>query len=884
MTRKNCPNIRDRISEVYEGVGDRTTVELARKRIHWMCSRARGPLILDLGCSQGIASILLGRDGQRVVALDLEEAGLRFGLDQQRREDQANPRRVCFIQGDGGSLPLSRRGFDSALLGEVIEHADDPQSILKEVSRVLKPEGRLLLTVPFGVLVHEDHKRSYYLHSLFQTLRPLFSIENMEIQDNRYLRIMARNGPAGEAEIGAKQWRLQEQAFEAREESYLQDTQRLQTKLDESNRRYRDVTATLSQLREASAGDQRVFEEVSRLGETVAAASQSCSEQIQALLTAQDEIHGALRRSLEEGFKERDSALARIEDKAEALLDRLGDGSLQLSELKQLASAQGTRMERALSLLDDESIQEIRTLSRRRRPGNGFDNVIEEAIRRIERFAVPGTNLRAPEAPERALLHRVDELGCLLEAAVRGKADYREKYVNAVRSFQHEKKRSQGLMKAQQVLRGRIRRIETSRTWRAARLYWRLRSEFLRGGWSQKKLFLQSCLRVLKRKLAARKAAAPRRDLVKFLQATAEQAGENFVFMLSGTTHIQEQRGNRPIRMTKTLVSQGIPVLFSYWRWNRSDPIPENSGSNLLQWPMDLIVPELSRIARASLPAKRILVITFPHLSCARCVNLFNAAGWLTIYDVRDDWEEFHKVGQAKWYNRSVEQYLVNNAGRVTAVSRPLRDKIQGMLARGQVELSPNALDADFLTGRKRECRSRTESKVVGYFGHLTAAWFDWDSLIWTARRMPAFRFEIIGHSMPGGIRLPSNVSYLGPKNHDEVRRIARSWKAAMIPFKPSPLADAVDPIKVYEYLALGLPVVSFRMPQIHDYPGVFIAASREEFRLALQRAAEARLDLDEVDDFLSRNRWEDRVRALLSGDHGEWARTIRSISSDGKP
>jgi hypothetical protein len=64
-------------------------------------------------------------------------------------------------------------------------------------------------------------------------------------------------------------------------------------------------------------------------------------------------------------------------------------------------------------------------------------------------------------------------------------------------------------------------------------------------------------------------------------------------------------------------------------------------------------------------------------------------------------------------------------------------------------------------------------------------------------------------------------------------------WSTAVIPFRMGPLADGVDPIKIYEYLAFGLPVVSFRMPQISDYPytitvdsvGAFCDALRQGLR-----------------------------------------------------
>ena len=50
--------------------------------------------------------------------------------------------------------------------------------------------------------------------------------------------------------------------------------------------------------------------------------------------------------------------------------------------------------------------------------------------------------------------------------------------------------------------------------------------------------------------------------------------------------------------------------------------------------------------------------------------------GWVTVYDSRDDWEEFHKVGMAKWYHPGYERYIAQHADVVSAVSRPLARRV----------------------------------------------------------------------------------------------------------------------------------------------------------------------------------------------------------------
>jgi hypothetical protein len=157
---------------------------------------------------------------------------------------------------------------------------------------------------------------------------------------------------------------------------------------------------------------------------------------------------------------------------------------------------------------------------------------------------------------------------------------------------------------------------------------------------------------------------------------------------------------------------------------------------------------------------------------------------------------------------------------------------------------------------------------VVGYFGHLSGAWFDWEALQEVARARPQLRFEIIGHSAPPGLNLPANIVLLGPKPWSQLHEYAARWSAAIIPFRMGRLADGVDPIKIYEYLSLQLPVVSFRMPQIESYPCTWTAGSVDEFCRALDQACQSWPDPVVLAQFLALNTWEVRAEQLL-----EWAK-----------
>src|SRR5262245_33059694 len=150
--------------------------------------------------------------------------------------------------------------------------------------------------------------------------------------------------------------------------------------------------------------------------------------------------------------------------------------------------------------------------------------------------------------------------------------------------------------------------------------------------------------------------------------------------MFSGTTFVQEQRGNRPIRLTNTYLDRNCPVFFNYYRWNNKDPLPTHSNELLFQSPIDATPWFLDAVLTADYGGKRkMLFASFPHDIMVRHLTLAAQLGWVTIYDARDDWEEFAKVGMAKWYHPGYERYVASHADIVTAVSKPLARKMSAL-------------------------------------------------------------------------------------------------------------------------------------------------------------------------------------------------------------
>ena len=256
------------------------------------------------------------------------------------------------------------------------------------------------------------------------------------------------------------------------------------------------------------------------------------------------------------------------------------------------------------------------------------------------------------------------------------------------------------------------------------------------------------------------------------------------------------------------------------------------------------------------------------------------------VFDVADDLPAMLRVegriggkvleGVAR---RALER-MIRGASLVTTPSRVLLPR----LGPGAVFV-PNGVDLDEILSARRMQAPAGENSTIGFLGSFEY-FIDFDLVLGLAGRMPARRFLLIG----GGRRFREvkdrvdrqrlgNVELTGPLAHPRALEMLAGCALSLCPFTRDEVGHGASPLKLFESLALGVPVLATRTREIEAEraPNVLFADSPEEASAAIA-AYEARLpetrlrELEDGADEILRTRTWERI-----GD--AWAERVRALS-----
>jgi glycosyltransferase involved in cell wall biosynthesis len=319
---------------------------------------------------------------------------------------------------------------------------------------------------------------------------------------------------------------------------------------------------------------------------------------------------------------------------------------------------------------------------------------------------------------------------------------------------------------------------------------------------------------------------------------------QGLVIILSGVPITDSGGGQRGAQLALEFIHQGYKVIYV-------NVYPSYEAPHRIFFDVDYSLLELYHIddfdmaetlrRYQSLTAPAMVLLEFPHPRFMPLVRMARSSPLRPgiAYDYIDNWDT--TLG-GDWYSREMEKQIIADADLLVASAGTLMESFRRKTDR-PIHLVPNAVNLRvFDAGRQypRPADLPDGRPIVMYVGALWGQWFDWSILEEAARSLSDTWIALIGnindaHKANIEARMP-NVRCLGLKQQRELPGYLAHSAVCIIPFKSDDITRYVNPLKVYEYLAMDRPVVATGLAELRNMPGVALASSGQEFVDAIRR------------------------------------------------
>ena len=376
-----------------------------------------------------------------------------------------------------------------------------------------------------------------------------------------------------------------------------------------------------------------------------------------------------------------------------------------------------------------------------------------------------------------------------------------------------------------------------------------------------------------------------------------EGAPDLFLFNIVGWTHLTQ----RPHHFARGLAALGHRVFWidvelqapaladSATLAREIEPnlfrvtLPAAKGDvYLLQWTrsvLDAMEEAIGFLAQSRGISDALQMVNFPKWT-PLVERLRKRYGWQVVYDCLDDQQAFgdlHRHNDAYFETR-----LARDASLVIASGRLLYEAQCRLNAK--TILIPNAADYDlFANASPRGLLSHLARPVIGFFGAFSE-WLDRGWIAAAAKRFPGWSFVYIGRE--GFVRSASHRDWRAAASAPNVTVLPQAAPAVLaeylaefdvctMPFRDLPITRSMNPVKIYEYLAAGKPVVAPDLPEVRPFAERgLVAAYREwehSFELLQQATATGNLEhlVRARRQFAAENTWRHRVAELAGALRG---------------
>ena len=238
--------------------------------------------------------------------------------------------------------------------------------------------------------------------------------------------------------------------------------------------------------------------------------------------------------------------------------------------------------------------------------------------------------------------------------------------------------------------------------------------------------------------------------------------------------------------------------------------------------------------------------------------------GWRVVYDCMDKHAGFSTNATQML---AEEERLAREADAVVTTARQLQEEQSAF--NPNCVLIPNATDFGHFSVKWGDAPPELAAltrPIVGYYGAISD-WFDTRLVADVARARPDWNFVLVGRTFGaelGPIETLQNVHLIDEQPYHALPRYLHAFDVCVIPFKLNELTEATNPVKFFEFMSAGKPVVAVPLPELMPYANeglVAIAHTAEHFVKAISASlSDSAAKVGARQRFARANTWRTRV------------------------
>lgn len=237
------------------------------------------------------------------------------------------------------------------------------------------------------------------------------------------------------------------------------------------------------------------------------------------------------------------------------------------------------------------------------------------------------------------------------------------------------------------------------------------------------------------------------------------------------------------------------------------------------------------------------------------------------IYDCMDNHPGFFRKTADRQAIERQEAALVQRADTVLVSSCKLQQMLlerYGAEYADKMILVRNGYNGEILKISEKNSLS-PEHYTFAYFGTIST-WFNFDYIMKSLEDFPQLEYLLIG---PAEVQLPQHerIHYIGTVEHAALPEATKDAQCFIMPFVLNEIIEAVDPVKLYEYINLRKNILCIKYPEVDRFdPFVYFYTDYKSYKqqiAQLMKNCDVKYTDAERNAFLLENNWESRVRLI---------------------